>query len=61
VLNAELATQMGKRIDTLGTQFNIPMETSEESQRVTDWLSDYVPKTNHKHRPDHRRPHQTNH
>jgi HK97 family phage portal protein len=45
VLNAELATQMGKRIDTLGTQFSIPMDTGEESQRVTDWLSDYVPKT----------------
>jgi len=45
VLNAELTTQMGKRIDTLGTQFNIPMDTNEESQRVTDWLSDYVPKT----------------
>ena len=45
VLNAELATQMGKRIDTLGTQFSIPMDTNDESQRVTDWLSDYVPKT----------------
>jgi hypothetical protein len=45
VLNAELATQMGKRIDTLGTQFSIPMDTGEESQRVTDWLSDYVPLT----------------
>jgi len=44
VLNAELATQMGKRIDTLGTQFSIPMDTGEESQRITDWLSDYVPK-----------------
>jgi hypothetical protein len=45
VLNAELATQMGKRIDTLGTQFSIPMDTGEEPQRVTDWLADYVPKT----------------
>jgi HK97 family phage portal protein len=45
VLNAELARQMGKRIDTLGTQFDIPMDTGEESQRVTDWLGDYVPMT----------------
>jgi HK97 family phage portal protein len=45
VLNAEMARQMGKRIDTLGTQFDIPMDTGEESQRVTDWLADYVPMT----------------
>jgi hypothetical protein len=45
VLNAELATQMGKRIDKLGTQFSIPMDTNDESQQITDWLSDYVPLT----------------
>ena len=45
VLNAELSRQMGNRIDTLGTQFDIPMDTGEESQRVTDWLGDYVPMT----------------
>jgi hypothetical protein len=45
VLNAELATQMGKRIDKLGTQFAIPMDTNDESQQITDWLSDYVPLT----------------
>ena len=45
VLTAELSRQMGIRIDTLGNQFAIPMDTGEESQRITDWLADYVPKT----------------
>ena len=48
VLDTELGTTMGKRIDRLGTQFSIPMETDNEQRVIQDWLGDYVPKTTDK-------------
>jgi HK97 family phage portal protein len=48
VLDAELNTTMGKRIDRLGTQFSIPMDTGNQSRYIQDWLSDYTPKTTDK-------------
>jgi HK97 family phage portal protein len=48
VLDTELGTTMGKRIDRLGTQFSIPMDTDNEQRVVQDWLGDYVPKTTDK-------------
>ena len=48
VLDAELNTTMGKRIDRLGTQFSIPMDTGDQSRYIQDWLSDYTPKTTDK-------------
>jgi len=43
VLDSELGTTMGKRIDRLGTQFNIPMDTGDQSRYIQDWLLDYTP------------------
>ena len=45
VLDSELGTTMGKRIDRLGTQFSIPMDTGDQSRYIQDWLLDYTPKT----------------
>ena len=45
VLDTELGTTMGKRIDRLGTQFSIPMDTGDQSRYIQDWLLDYTPKT----------------
>jgi len=48
VLDSELNTTMGKRIDRIGTQFGIPMDTGDQSRYIQDWLSDYTPKTTDK-------------
>jgi HK97 family phage portal protein len=45
VLDTELNTTMGKRIDRIGTQFGIPMDTGDQSRYIQDWLLDYTPKT----------------
>jgi len=45
VLDSELGTTMGKRIDRLGTEFSIPMDTGDQSRYIQDWLLDYTPKT----------------
>ena len=44
VLDSELGTTMGKRIDRLGTQFSIPMDTGDQSRYIQDWLLDYTPR-----------------
>jgi hypothetical protein len=44
VLDSELNTTMGKRIDRLGTQFSIPMDTGDQSRYIQDWLLDYTPR-----------------
>jgi HK97 family phage portal protein len=48
VLDTELGVTMGKRLDTLGTQFGIPVDTNDEQRVIQDWLSDYTPKTTDK-------------
>ena len=48
VLDTELGTTMGKRLDRLGTQFSIPVETDSQQRYIQDWLGDYVPKTTDK-------------
>ena len=48
VLDTELGTTMGKRLDRLGTQFSIPVDTDSQQRYVQDWLGDYVPKTTDK-------------
>jgi hypothetical protein len=48
VLDTELGTTMGKRIDRLGTQFSIPVDTDSQQRYIQDWLGDYVPKTTDK-------------
>lgn len=48
VLDTELGTTMGKRLDRLGTQFSIPVETDSQQRYIQDWLGDYVPKTTEK-------------
>lgn len=48
VLDSELNTTMGKRIDRIGTQFGIPMDTGDQSRYIQDWLTDYTPKTTDK-------------
>jgi len=48
VLDTELNTTMGKRIDRIGTQFGIPMDTGDQSRYIQDWLLDYTPKTTDK-------------
>jgi HK97 family phage portal protein len=45
VLDSELGVTMGKRLDTLGTQFGIPVDTNDEQRVIQDWLTDYTPKT----------------
>jgi len=49
VLDSELGTTMGKRIDRLGTQFNIPMDTGDQSRYIQQ------------NRQDHSGPHQAHH
>jgi hypothetical protein len=44
VLDSELGTTMGKRIDRLGTDFSIPMDTGDQSRYIQDWLLDYTPR-----------------
>jgi len=44
VLDSELGTTMGKRIDRLGTEFSIPMDTGDQSRYIQDWLLDYTPR-----------------
>jgi HK97 family phage portal protein len=45
VLDTELGVTMGKRLDSFGTQFSIPMDTNDEQRYIQDWLTDYTPKT----------------
>jgi hypothetical protein len=35
---------MSKRIDRLGTEFSIPMDTGDQSRYIQDWLLDYTPR-----------------
>ena len=45
VLQTELGTTMGKRLDALGTEFAIPMTTDDSSRYVQNWLGSHVPMT----------------
>lgn len=45
VLQTELGTTMGKRLDALGAEFSIPMTTDDSSRYVQNWLGSHVPMT----------------
>lgn len=45
VLDTELGVTMGKRLDTLGGDFGIPVDTNDEQRLIQDWLSNYTPAT----------------
>lgn len=43
VLDTELGVTMGKRLDTLGATFSIPMDTDTETRYIQNWLGGYTP------------------
>ena len=45
VLQSELGTTMGKRLDALGNEFAIPMTTDDSSRYIQNWLGTHVPMT----------------